>query len=59
MPPPRDDEQVCRECGEPCFVTDTGVAHHSSDETPDGIDYDADAHHVAVPDPEENEEDEP
>jgi len=39
-------ETTCRECGEPCFVDDSGVSHHG---TPDEIDYNADGAHVAIP----------
>lgn len=53
---PGDDGQVCRECGAPCFVTDAGVAHHYSEFAPDEIDHDADADHVAIPEPEEEDE---
>ena len=42
------DEGVCRECGEPCFVTPDGVSHHGIDHDAGGIDYDADADHVAI-----------
>lgn len=38
-------EGSCRECGDPCFVGDDGVSHHG---TPDEIDHDADAVHVAI-----------
>jgi len=43
-------EFSCRVCGEPVEVTISGVAHHL---TPEGdIDYELDADHVALPDPE-------
>lgn len=50
------DEQVCRECGAPVFVSIEGTAHHWAAE--DGpfsdsssyVDHDADADHVAIPD---------
>lgn len=38
----------CRECGAEMFVENDGISHHSSDDNIDGIDYDADADHVAV-----------
>lgn len=44
-----EDELLCSECGQPCVVDDNGVAYHSCDDSPDGIDYDVDADHVAVP----------
>lgn len=44
------DGPVCRECGEPCFVDhESGTSHHADDDSPDGIDHDADARHVAIP----------
>lgn len=48
-----DEDSACRVCGRPCFVAASGVSHHASEETTDGIDYDLDADHVAVP---ENQE---
>lgn len=41
----------CAECGRRAFWTSTGVSHHHDEET-DGVDYDADADHVAYGDPE-------
>ena len=44
------NEQYCYECGGPCFVDENGVAYHVSE---DGdIDYDTNADHVAIPEPE-------
>lgn len=40
----------CSECGEEAFFTPRGVAHHGE---PDGIDYERDGEHVALPQPEE------
>lgn len=45
----KEDEVVCRECGEPCFLAVEGTSHHYSADTPDNIDHDADAKHVAIP----------
>jgi len=45
------DEMLCRECGEPVFLTDTGVSHHVGDGM-DGIDYNRDRDHVAIPEKE-------
>ncbi len=62
------DEMLCRECGEPVFVTDAGVSHHVGSGM-DGIDYGRDlaetrsaakcgefarcgCDHVAIPDEE-------
>jgi hypothetical protein len=39
----------CRECGKPCVVNDDGTATHVDDESPTGVDHDADADHVPVP----------
>ena len=39
------EKLVCQECGEPMFIESDGVSHHG---TPDEIDYDADADHVAL-----------
>ena len=50
--PPAAEEPACRECGEPCFLTAAGVAHHGE---PDEIDYDADARHVAIPEAEDDQ----
>lgn len=41
---------TCRECGESMFLADGNVSHHWSGETPDNIDHDADADHVAIVD---------
>ncbi len=41
------DEMLCRECGEPVFLTDTGVSHHAGDGM-DGIDWKRDRNHVAI-----------
>lgn len=41
----------CRTCGASMFVTGVGVAHHGADDPP-GVDFDADADHVAVPEAE-------
>lgn len=49
-----DDKDACTECGEPMFVTDDGIAHHRDDDTPDGIDHDADEDHVALRESEED-----
>ena len=38
--------KVCDECGKAYFVDDAQVSHHVSDESPDGIDHDADGDHV-------------
>lgn len=46
------DGPVCRECGEPCFVTEAGVAHHGRADLVPEIDHDADADHVAIPEEE-------
>lgn len=47
---PRDDETTsCHECGNEMFIECSGVTHHG---TPSEIDYDADANHVAIADPE-------
>ena len=46
-------ELFCTECAEPCFVDDDGVSFHSSEDSPDGIDHDADADHVAIPEKED------
>lgn len=43
-----DSELWCYECGEPVEVTDTGVSHHV--DAWGGVDHDADADHVAIPD---------
>ena len=45
------DEMLCRECGEPVFVTDAGVSHHVGSGM-DGIDYARDRDHVALPEKE-------
>lgn len=45
------DEMLCRECGEPVFLTDTGVSHHVGGGM-DGIDYARDRDHVALPEAE-------
>ncbi len=45
------DDMLCRECGEPVFVTDTGVSHHVGSGM-DGIDYNRDSDHVAIPEKE-------
>ena len=45
------DEMLCRECGEPVFLTDTGVSHHVGDGM-DGIDYNRNRDHVAIPEKE-------
>ena len=45
------DEMLCRECGEPVFVTDSGVSHHVGDGM-DGIDWRRDRSHVAIPEKE-------
>lgn len=45
------DDMLCRECGEPVFVTGTGVSHHVGSGM-DGIDHDRDCDHVAIPDEE-------
>ena len=42
------DGMLCRECGEPVFLTDAGVSHHVGDGM-DGIDYARDRDHVALP----------
>ncbi len=44
-------EMLCRECGEPVFLTDTGISHHAGSGM-DGIDYDRDRDHVAIPEEE-------
>lgn len=44
-----DDRLYCVECGEEVWLDDHEVAYHTGD-GPDGIDYDADADHVAIPD---------
>lgn len=47
-------EYSCRECGDPCFVDEVSqTSHHGS---PDEIDYDADAEHVAIPEADTREE---
>ena len=45
------DEMLCRECGEPVFVTDAGVSHHVGGGM-DGIDWKRDRDHVAIPEKE-------
>ncbi len=45
-----EEQAYCLECGDYCFVTEQGIAHHGN---PDNIDFDADAEHTAVPEPEE------
>ena len=45
------DEMLCRECGEPVFVTDTGVSHHFGTGM-DGIDHARDRDHTALPEKE-------
>lgn len=45
------DGMLCRECGEPVFVTDTGVSHHVGGGM-DGIDHNRDREHVAIPEKE-------
>ncbi len=43
----------CRECGEPCFIERPAMtAHHFDADSPDRIDHDADADHVAIPEEE-------
>ena len=37
----------CGKCGQLMFIEENGVSHHAGD-TSDGIDHDADAHHVAI-----------
>ena len=37
---------VCAQCGKPFFLEGNGVSHHVSQDSPDGIDHDADADHV-------------
>lgn len=49
----RAEPPTCTECGSEYFVTDSGVTHHYSTEGMDNIDHDADADHVALPDPED------
>lgn len=44
-------DDVCRECGEPCFVTDDGVSHHT--DADGNIDHDQDADHAPIPEGEE------
>lgn len=39
---------LCRECGAPMLIDESGVSYHVSEDTPDGVDHDADADHVAV-----------
>lgn len=46
---PDEEAQVCRECGEDCFTSVAGTAHHLADESAE-IDHDRDADHVAIPD---------
>jgi hypothetical protein len=45
-----DDHKFCVECGKAMFVSDTGTSHHVDEDSPDGIDHDADASHVPVAD---------
>jgi len=42
-----EDEPLCAECGEAYFTTGSGVTHHVSVDSLDGIDYDADRDHTA------------
>lgn len=47
--PEPSTEGLCRECGEPCFIDEeSGTSHHGIDHEAGGIDYDADADHVAI-----------
>lgn len=46
--PTQFDELRCTECDEPMFVTGEGVSHHVDLMSPDGIDHDLDAEHVAI-----------
>lgn len=48
--PDEADGLFCHECGGEMFVSDDGVSHHASRHDMDGIDYYADADHVAFPD---------
>jgi hypothetical protein len=41
-----DDTLTCHECGQPFTIDSVGVATHDDDESPDGIDHDADEDHV-------------
>jgi len=43
------DGMLCRECGEPVFIADSGTSHHVGRGL-DGIDYDRDRDHTAVAD---------
>ena len=44
----------CRECGEPMFIQRPEMtAHHFDADSPDRIDHDADADHVAIPEEED------
>jgi hypothetical protein len=49
----------CAQCGARAFLTATGVAHHAGEESPTGIDHDADGDHVAYPEPVETDPDAP
>ncbi|WP_428489098.1 hypothetical protein [Rhodopila sp.] len=42
------EEPTCSECGEAMFITEEGIAHHRGDGSPNTIDHDADADHVAI-----------
>jgi hypothetical protein len=44
-----NEQEFCLECGQEMWLDDNAVSHHSGD-THDGIDYEADADHVAVSD---------
>ena len=45
-----DSEKLfCVECGQEMWIDGNGVSYHDGD-GPDGVDYDADADHVAVSD---------
>lgn len=43
-----EDFLCCRECGKEIWISSSGVAHHRNDDSPDAIDHDADADHVAI-----------
>ena len=42
-----NDVLICDECGEPYFIHPvSNTLHHVSDESPDGIDHEADSNHL-------------
>lgn len=47
----QDATEACVLCGKETFMDASEVIHHADVENPDGIDYDADADHVAINEP--------